>query len=314
MSVAEQLDSPETTDSLELSAESGRTVHRRRVRLPVFLFVATCLSTFWAGANHWLPLPMDTPVRQMVLTHWADGLIYMACLLAILLTHEMGHFLATVRYGIPASLPFFIPFPISPVGTMGAVIKMDGLRADRREMFDIGLAGPLAGLLVAIPIMWIGILRLDLSRMAYGPFAVDLPLLVRIALQVLQPPGYAPGKLIWFSQLNPFFMAGWVGFLITGLNMLPVSQLDGGHVIYTLFGKRAHWIARGFVLLAIGFVIISRQWNWTLMIALVLLIGPAHPPTRNDQIPLGRARTLMGCLAILIPVFCFAPWLLIIPG
>ena len=98
-------------DALELSAESVRPARRRRVRLPVILFVATCLSTFWVGANHWLPLPFGSSVRQMLIAHWADGLIYMACLLGILLTHEMGHFLATVRYRIPASLPVFHPVP-----------------------------------------------------------------------------------------------------------------------------------------------------------------------------------------------------------
>ena len=304
----------------------------RHVKLPVILFVATGLSTFWVGINHWLPFPFGTNawqllfvdwteglsnmaniMRQVLVAHWLEGLTYMACVMAILLTHEMGHFLATLRYRIPASLPFFIPFPISPIGTMGAVIGMDGLRANRREMFDIGLAGPLAGLLVAVPIMWIGIAQLDLTQLAYGPFAVDLPLFARLAIQYIQPPGYTPGKLIEFSQLNPFFMAGWVGFLITGLNMLPVSQLDGGHVIYTLFGRRAHWIARAFMLAAVAFVVISRQWNWMVMIALVFYIGTDHPPTKDDDVPLGRVRTVIGCLALLIPVFCFAPWLFIFP-
>jgi len=312
MSIADQLDSREAADSLELSAQSVQPARRRRVRVPAILLIATCLSTFWAGANHWLPLPVDTPIRQMLLNHWSDGVIYMACLMLILGTHEMGHFLMAVRYRVSASLPYFIPFPISPIGTMGAVIRMDQLNANRREMFDIGLAGPLAGLLAAVPVMWVGIVRLDLTQQAFGPFAVDLPLLVRIALHVIQPAGYQPGELIEYSQLNPYFMAGWVGFLITGLNMLPVSQLDGGHVIYALFGRRAHWIARAFVLLALLFVFVSRQWNWMLMIALVLLIGPDHPPTKDDRAPLGRLRTFLGCLAILIPVFCFAPWLLII--
>ncbi|MHB0959265.1 MAG: site-2 protease family protein [Pirellulaceae bacterium] len=324
-------------DQLELSPQtwSPQTMpppRARRVRLPVILFLVTGLSTFWVGVNHWLPFPfgitawellmtdwaeglsyMAGILRQVFVAHWKEGLIYMACVMAILLTHEMGHFLATLRYRIPASLPFFIPFPISPIGTMGAVIGMDGLRANRREMFDIGLAGPLAGLLVAVPIMCIGIAQLDLTQMAYGPFAVDLPLFARLAMQYIQPPGYEPGKLVWFSQLNPYFMAGWVGFLITGLNMLPVSQLDGGHVIYTLFGRRAHWIARGFMLAAVAFVVISQQWNWMVMIALVFFIGMDHPPTKDDDIPLGRVRTLIGCLAILIPVFCFAPWLFIFP-
>ncbi len=311
-----------------MTSEPGESVsevevpRRRRVRLPLILFAVTCVSTFWVGANHWLPIPIaanaDTPllplVRRAVLVHWPDGLIYTGCLLGILLAHEMGHFLTTLRYGVPASLPYFIPFPISPIGTMGAVIGMDGLRANRRELFDIGLAGPVAGLVVAVPVMWIGITQLDLTRMGYGPFALDLPLITRIALSYLQPAGYESGKLIYYSQLNPYFMAGWVGFLITGLNMLPVSQLDGGHVMYTLFGKKAHWVARGLVLLAIFMVLGFQQWRWSLMIMLVLLIGTDHPPTSNDAMPLGRGRTLIGLFAILIPLFCFAPRLIIVPN
>ena len=169
----------------------------------------------------------------------------MGCLLAILLSHEMGHFLATVRYRIPASLPYFIPFPIALIGTMGAVIGMDGLRANRKEMFDIGLAGPIAGLLVAVPVLWIGVGRLDLTQPpAASSTAVESPLLVNILMQIRQPQGYEEnlaaqkglaaaemnqqwwhGQTIWTSQLNPYFMAGWVGMLITGLNMLPISQL-----------------------------------------------------------------------------------------
>ncbi len=291
-----------------------RPVRRRRIRLPLILFLATCLSTFWVGVNDWYPFPEIGTVRQVLLAHWLDGLIYTGCLLTILLAHEMGHFIATLRYHVPASLPYFIPFPISPIGTMGAVIGMDGLRADRRELFDIGLAGPLAGLVVAIPIMWIGIVQIDLTHPGYGPFALDLPLLTRIGLHYLQPPGYEPGKLIYYSQLNSYFMAGWVGFLITGLNMLPVSQLDGGHVMYTLFGKKAHWVARGLVVLAVFMVLAFGQWRWSLMILLVLFIGPDHPPTSNDNMTLGRARTIIGCCATLIPIFCFAPRLIIIPG
>ena len=227
----------------EMSSGDGLEPARpRRVRLPVILFLATCLSTFWVGVNHWFPYPLMGTIRQELIAHWQDGLVYTGCLLAILVAHEMGHFLTTLRYRVPASFPYFIPFPISPIGTMGAVIGMDGLRANRKELFDIGLAGPLAGLVVAIPIMWIGITHLDLTQYGCGPFALDLPLITRIGLYIAKPPGYAPGAMIWFSQLNPYFMAGWVGFLITGLNMLPVSQLDGGHVMYTLFGrKRTGW-------------------------------------------------------------------------
>ena len=319
-------------DSLELSMDHDPAPSNRRMRLPLMLFIATAISTFWVGMHRWLPFSIDSSVgdrlasdwvsgvayifahwRQLCVAHWQDGLVYMACVMGILLTHEMGHFLATLRYRVPASFPYFVPLPISPIGTMGAVIGMDSNRANRRETFDIGLAGPLAGLLVAIPVMCLGIAQLDLRTYAYGPFAVDLPLFARLAIHYIQPPGFEPGKLVWYSQLNPVFMAGWVGFLVTGLNMLPVSQLDGGHVVYTLFGRRAHWIARGFVLCAICFVVVSRQWNWFVMIALVMFIGPDHPPTRDDDLPLGWIRTTIGCLALLIPLFCFTPWLFIFP-
>jgi len=302
------------TPAAEEMDESAKVSKPRRVRLPLGLFIATCLSTFWAGASHWLPIPADGAIRQTLVAHWQEGLIYMACVLAILLAHEMGHFLATVRYRIPASFPYFIPFPISPIGTMGAVIGMDGLRANRKELFDIGLAGPLAGLVIAIPMTWIGITRLDFTQAEYGPFALDLPLFARIAMSYIQPPGYTSEGAIWFSHLNPYFVAGWVGLLITGLNMIPVSQLDGGHVAYTLLGRRAHWIARLIIVLAIVQIVVTQRWTWSLMIVLVLFIGPDHPPTRDDRVPLGRTRTIVGFTSILIPIFCFPVRLLIFPG
>ena len=293
---------------------------KRRVLLPVTLFLMTCISTFWVGAAQWQPIQhlvlgmdgdflMPMPVRQSILAHWDDGLVYMAALLGILFAHEMGHFLATIRYGIPASLPYFLPIPHG-IGTLGAVIGMDGLRANRREMFDIGIAGPLAGLVVAIPVMIAGAVQLDLSGPRFGGIALDSPLAVRVLLDWVQPPGYVPGESISIGQIggNPLFMAGWVGFLITGLNMLPVSQLDGGHVIYTLFGRRAHWIARGFVLCAFIFIFWAGAWIWIVMLSLVLLIGPDHPPTSNDRIPLGWPRRLLGFASLAIPVLCFPPF------
>jgi Zn-dependent protease len=290
---------------------------RRRLWLPVILFLLTCVSTFFVGASHFNPyFPLGNlsagnaaPLRQTLIAHWQEGLIYMACVLAILVTHEMGHFLATLWYRIPASFPYCLPLPFSPIGTLGAVIGMDSRQADRRQMFDVGIAGPLAGLVVAIPIMWIGVGQLDLREPGYGMFTFDQSLAVRLALANHPPPGYEPGAVIWLSHVNPFYMAGWVGLLITGLNMLPVSQLDGGHVIYALFGKGAHWIARTFMVLAIAYVVYNfmEAQSWILMIFVVLLIGTDHPPTRDDTIPLGWFRTVLGYASLAIPVLCFAP-------
>ena len=120
----------------------------RSRRLPILLFIATCLSTFWVGCAQYKPLEAMVDTRLMLATiqsNWLEGLTYMGAVLAILLTHEMGHFLQTVRHHIPASYPLCIPVPFNPIGTMGAVISMDGMRADRKQIFDIGLAGPLAG-------------------------------------------------------------------------------------------------------------------------------------------------------------------------
>jgi membrane-associated protease RseP (regulator of RpoE activity) len=222
----------------------------------------------------------------------------------------MGHFLMTLRYRIPASLPYFIPFPISPLGTMGAVIAMAGYRADRRQTFDIGIAGPLAGLVIAVPILLFGVKTLDLSQTGYGSFAVDCPLLMRLVIRWLKPE-HAHVTQIWVSQMNPFFMAAWVGLLITGLNMAPISQLDGGHVTYTLFGKSAHWIARGFLIFVLLYIVIARAYVWTLMVVLVTLIGTDHPPTGNDHMPLGRGRYLLGLVSLAIPVLCFPPRLIV---
>lgn len=274
----------------------------RRVRLPVMLFLVTCLSTFWAGVAGWMTFPQDP--RRALLYEWDRGLVYSACVLGILFAHEMGHFIATVIYRIPASLPFFIPFPVSPIGTMGAVIGMAGHKADRRQLFDIGIAGPLAGLVVAIPVLIVGILKLDLSQPQYGPLAFDCPLLVRLMIQYLRPE-YGNVEQVWLSQLNPQFIAAWVGLLITGLNMMPISQLDGGHVVYALLLRRGHYVARTFLLLAITYVLISRSVLWVVMIVLVTLMGVDHPPTADDEVPLGRLRRVLGWLSLVIPFLCF---------
>src|SRR5581483_6538414 len=209
----------------ELVEPRPRLMRRRGILLPAVLFVLTCASTFLAGATGWMPADtvfqggvdlssprFQLPLRLAVLEHWRDGLIYTGCVLAILLTHEMGHFVMTVIYRVRATLPLFIPFPVSPIGTMGAVIAMDGSKADRRQIFDIGLAGPLAGLAVAIPIIWIGTSRLDLTAVADKP-EFGLPLAVQWLVQYLHPAAYRPNMAIGVNQLNPYFMAGWVGLL-----------------------------------------------------------------------------------------------------
>ncbi len=283
---------------------------RRRTILPIVLFVATCLSTFYVGAADWRPQDQQTYAQMghVIQLNWKQGLIYMGAVLAILLTHEMGHFLQTLRYQIPASYPLCIPVPFSLIGTMGAVISMDGMRANRKQIFDIGIAGPLAGLAVAVPVLYFGIQQLELG---VPPRAGDIqlynPIVVRWMIEWIHPEWAGRSAWVAVSQLNAFFMAGWVGMLITGLNMLPISQLDGGHTIYALFGRGAHKLARAFLIVAIIYVVmyLDQAAIWTPMLILVILMGIHHPPTSDDSVELDNVRWLIGVASLAIPVLCF---------
>jgi Zn-dependent protease len=277
---------------------------RRRVWLPLLLFLTTCATTFLAGVFQWSPnpFPIDMQVDAYVAANWQNGLKYMLSVIGILLAHEMGHFLMTVRYRIHASYPIFIPLPMF-IGTMGAVIAMDGRQADRRQVFDIGIAGPLAGLVVAIPVLCLGVLHArPLSPDAH---LLGSPLMVELLIHWLRPDLPAGAAVSFLG--NPFYMAGWVGMLITGLNMMPISQLDGGHVIYALFRRKAHYLARTFLLTAMAYMIVSENYTWSLMVVIVTFLGVDHPPTADDRVRLGPGRYLLGLASLAIPVLCFMP-------
>jgi membrane-associated protease RseP (regulator of RpoE activity) len=225
----------------------------------------------------------------------------MTAVMAVLAAHEAGHFIAARIHGIPATLPFFIPVPVLLTGTMGAVIGMEGSRANRRQLFDIALAGPVAGLVVAVPLLAEGMLRGAAVPAAENPFA--LPLLARGLLAVVRPD-LTPGTTI---APNALFMAGWVGLLVTGLNMIPISQLDGGHVAYAVFGRRGNWLARAVLLAAIATIVVLGQYNWVVMVVVVTLLGVDHPPIRDEERPPGALRTCLGLAAFLIPLLTFMP-------
>ncbi|MEX2091399.1 MAG: site-2 protease family protein [Pirellulales bacterium] len=294
----------------QLTAAHLHSRPKRRRVVPILLFVATCLSTYWVGAADWKPQQFGTSDQMWhaVTTNWEQGFTYMGAVIAILLTHEMGHFLQTVRYHIPASYPLCIPVPFSLIGTMGAVISMDGMRANRKQIFDIGVAGPLAGLAVAFPILYLGVMKLDLSMPA-PPQDIQLynPVIVRWMIEWLRPEWADRAAWVSVSQLNPYFMAGWVGMLITGLNMLPVSQLDGGHVIYALFGRDAYKLARAFTIVAIAYVVLNLEQAaiWTPMLILVIIMGIHHPPTADDTVEMNDFRWILGVASMAIPVLCF---------
>jgi len=272
-----------------------------RILLQALLFLLTCITTFAAGVSGWQAelLGVDDQFGLRVTEHWQRGLLYMVAVLAVLGAHEAGHFIAAWLHRIPATLPFFIPVPVLLTGTMGAVIGMEGSRASRRQLFDIALAGPLAGLAVALPILAVGLLTGE--AVPHSPFA--LPPLARGILGLLRPDIPADGTI----APNALFMAGWVGLLVTGLNMIPISQLDGGHVSYAVFGRRSHWIGRSVLIASIAAIVILGHTNWVAMVVIVTLLGTDHPPIRNDGRPLGLFRTVLGVLSFVIPIVTFMP-------
>jgi membrane-associated protease RseP (regulator of RpoE activity) len=293
---------------------------RPRYRLALALFIATCLSTFVVGflgdglpaLFHFKPEELRVLFTRQLSVRIGHGVLYTCCLMAILSAHELGHYLQARRYGVPASLPLFIPFPISPIGTMGAVIVQRPGVADRKAMFDIAISGPLAGLVVAVPLAWWGIATARFNAPLPGPSqsitVFSSPLLLTWIGRLVHGP-MASGHM----SANPALFAGWVGFFITALNLIPIGQLDGGHILYCLIGKTAHLVARGLFLLAAGTVALSiffgdgRYAVWTAMLFLILLIGTRHPPTANDRVPLGTARRVLGTLTLLFVFIGLTP-------
>ena len=288
-------------------AYARRPPHPRRVLLPAVLLAMTAASTFWAGVTHWDPIPatfLEDAKGPFSVSRLQEGLLYMAAMIGILLAHEMGHFLMARRNRVPATLPFFLPMPMVPFGTLGAVIAMQGSRADRRQIFEIGITGPLAGLAIALPVLLLGIQQLDAAAAPDGGVCFHNPLLLSQAIEWLRPD-YPTPEHLYLSQFNPLLMAGWVGMLVTGLNMLPVSQLDGGHVSYALLGRRAHSLARTLLVASIVYIILFDEgYMWVLMLVVVILLGVDHPPTADDRVPLTRRQRVIGWLALTLPVLC----------
>jgi Zn-dependent protease len=297
--------------------ESIKQSSPRRQPWRLWLFLLTLLSLFWTGITAWSPLVALEEVfsnqswmvvRRMALANWVSAAIFAFSLLAILTAHELGHYFMARYYRVRATPPIFIPFPFMPFGTLGAVIAMDGRQANRKEIFDIGLAGPLAGLALILPILILGMLtQYAPGFVPQASFQLGQPLLVQWAAQWLNPAVVANRAGIPNTELNPFLMAAWTGLLVTGLNMIPMSQLDGGHVIFGLLGRRSKWFAYGAYAACVSYLIWTRQPMFVLMLLLILAIGIKHPPSRDDTTPLGWFRQCLGWCCLVLPLLCVPP-------
>ncbi len=259
-------------------------------RLNVLLFVLTCISTFFIGYS------LDG--------RWSSGFWYSGGIIAILFAHEMGHYLMCVRYRIRATLPFFIPFPSLPFGTLGAVIRMDARMPNRRALFDIGVAGPLAGLAITLPAIYFGLKMSTIITVSgsEGMFTLGDSVLFKMLSKITigqLPEGQD-------TLLHPLAYAGWAGLFVTALNLLPIGQLDGGHILYALLGDRGQKIYP-VNMAAFALLCIVQYHGWILLVMMLLWFGYRHPPTQDDREPLDLKRQLIAYTTFLIFVLSFTP-------
>ncbi len=273
--------------------------------LPLGLFVVTVFTTLWAGAyqvnTESVSGAWDFLVRYP--GNLLDGWPFAATLLGILVTHEFGHFYLSRVHRVPASLPLFIPGPPQFIGTFGAVIRMRSPIMNRRALFDIGIAGPIAGFIVAVLALIIGLAysRVE-SRIGLYGLQLGEPLLLQFFAWIM----FGPIPDTYDIVLHPIAFAAWFGFFITALNLIPIGQLDGGHVAYALFGPRQRTLA--FTMIPILLVLGLWGWpGWILWAVLAGLVGIGHPPVIDPGAELGRGRIWVGWGALAIFLISFSP-------
>jgi len=276
----------------------------------LLLFLATVATTTFVGAGHYESFATDFGVHRLPLDApalFVRGLWYSATILAILGCHELGHYFACRYYDVDASLPFFLPVPFLLTGTLGAFIRIREPIPSKRMLFDIGIAGPIAGFLVAVPALVVG---LALSRVVVFPAGIDgfelgEPLLFKLVSRILwgtPPDGYT-------VNLHPMAFAACFGMLATALNLFPIGQLDGGHISYAVLGRRSSNVTLVMIACAVVLTWFSTSWFvWTGMIIVMLFVfGRHHPRTFDENVPLDSRRKLLALFAVLMFVLCFTP-------
>ena len=303
-------------------------------RTSIILLILTILSVMLAGAQipANVPIPDDT-IGQLtlfsryILTGWPFAL----SLMSILLAHEFGHYFASLYHKTAASLPYFIPLPFSPIGTMGAVIQLKESPKNKRTLLDIGIAGPLAGLVVAVPVLLFGLSQSPLGPVINTPNSFIegnsvLYLLAKLAIfhQLLPAPasyGSLPPALHWLIyfftgtpapfggtdvQLNSVAFAGWVGLLVTSLNLIPAGQLDGGHMMYVLFGGKRLRSFLPVIMIILGILGIFAV-SWWIWLAILYFFGRFTDEPRDQITELGPARRALAIFGILVFFLVFMP-------
>jgi membrane-associated protease RseP (regulator of RpoE activity) len=282
--------------------------------LNIFLFILTIASTFFVGLSWSLSFKYGNAIEQDFPFDFRTAVLgdheiltlsvlYSAVLLVILLGHELGHYLACRRYRIDATLPYFVPAP-TLIGTLGAFIKIKSPITRKRQLFDIGAAGPLTSFVLALPALVIGLSLSKIGPAPHGEGALVFgePLLFRFVAGLLFTDIPA-GQVI---LPHPVAFAGWVGILVTAFNLFPMGQLDGGHIFFAMVGRKASTVAKAFLM---AFVVMGVFFwvGWFVWALLILLLGLKHPRVVDEDVPLSLGRKAVGALIVVIFVVSFIP-------
>jgi membrane-associated protease RseP (regulator of RpoE activity) len=276
----------------------------RSVWINIILLIATIFTTTLAGALQWVDIDQVDWMNMFAMSYLWQGLIFFSVpLLLILGVHEMGHYYASKKHHVDASLPYFIPLP-PPflLGTFGALISTHEPIPNRKALLDIGVAGPLCGFLVAIPISLIGFFLMQQSPIPLPTNGTNLSLMPPLLLQWMQSLFLLEGNYV----IHPTLFAGWVGIFLTAVNLLPAGQLDGGHVARAILKEKHKYISWVviFILAALSFF----YTGWLMFAIIILLfIGTQHQPPLNELTPLDTRRKLLGLAILLIFILSFAP-------
>jgi membrane-associated protease RseP (regulator of RpoE activity) len=304
--------------------------------IPLLAFILTILSVLYSGALYSSNVTLPTDPLQWILAVLNTGWPFAVSLIAILGIHEMGHYIASRAHGVKATLPLFIPLPFTPLGTLGAFISMRSVPKNKRVLMDIGAAGPIAGFIASLVVLYIGLSSSNLftlpltfpagqgAQMEGNSLIYLFMKYLHFGLLLPQPPGNLTGTALLLHWLRYFFTgtpsplgsldvnispvawAGWVGLLVTSLNLIPAGQLDGGHVFHLLFGQKN--AKRILPLILIILVALGFAWSgWWLWAALVFLFGRVYAEPLDQITELDGKRRLVGIVALIIFIITFSP-------
>ncbi len=282
-----------------------------RLWLHVLLLLLTIATTTVAGALHYAAFASEFERRAVHfdLALLFRGFWYSGTILLILGAHEMGHYVYCRRYNVDATLPFFIPMPplLFLTGTLGAVIKIREAFPSRRVLFDVGIAGPIAGFVLLVPALFCGLM---LSNVVPGPtqgtvLSLGEPLLFKGATYLV----FGTIRDGYTVNMHPMVFAAWFGMLATALNLLPFGQLDGGHITYSTLGRFAAPISLATVSSCVVMTFLSTSWLFMTLMMLVMLftLGPRHPRVIDEYEPIGTGRVALALFALVMFVLCFTP-------